>query len=281
MKNGSFFAHAHAAARSFAAGLTFVVVTAFSASAAETSDDAPSSVAAPVRILSSRVVFNEQDHAASLSIENNSDAPLLVSASVSPFAGVGLVSETTEDFMVSPGIKLVRPGEIRPFRIIRLREDLPKDEESLYIVNLRLLPGEASQNTSSQQSETQQEKARINVSFLGSVKLFWRPDAIANAFGSEEARSRMQARCEGDAITLVNPSPYWCTVSSLKTPSSRAKAPHEHIRTELFPMIEPHGTLTMPLDHSERCPKTLDFSLIGENGRVTAPRTLDVEKGMP
>ena len=237
----------------------------------------PSAQQPPIRILASRVIYNESDHAAVLELENNGAVPLLVAAYVAPFKGVGVSSQETEDFMVSPGIRLIRPGESYPFRIVRLRAQLPTDIESLYIVNLRILPGDWS---SVQPTE---DVSQVKVSFLGSVKLFWRPKALANAFGVEEAKTRLAATCTQDGIVLRNPSPYWCTVSSVRAvihdESLRENVVtegRELIESTVLPMIAPQSSIQLPAD---ACPKTISVSLINENGQTTAPRVLNLSVG--
>lgn len=237
----------------------------------------PSAQQPPIRILASRVIYNESNHAAVLELENNGAVPLLVAAYVAPFKGVGLSSQETEDFMVSPGIRLIRPGESYPFRIVRLRADLPADIESLYIVNLRILPGDWS---SVQPTE---DASQVKVSFLGSVKLFWRPKALANAFGVEEAKTRLTATCTQEGIELHNPSPYWCTVSSVRALAhvenrrgDIATEGNELIESTVLPMIAPQSSIQLP---AEACPKDITISLIGENGQTTAPRVLNLSVG--
>lgn len=220
---------------------------------------------APIRILTSRVIYDEDAGAAALSLENNSTVPLLVALSVSPFQSVGTAAKETEDFMASPGIRLIRPDDTYAFRIVRLRDDLPKDVESLYIINLRILPAEAAA------SAPVDELSRLKLSFLGSIKLFWRPKALANAFGVEEAKSLLGAGCFDRGLELRNPSPYWCTVSSVRLLSNEASDGIECIRTTVLPMIAPNSTLTLPV---RSCPKKVSITLIAENGQTTLPRIL-------
>ena len=222
-------------------------------------EDAPS----PIEILSTRVIYNEGTPSTTLSVRNNDRISYLAALAVEPFVGVNAKAEaTTEDFMTSPAIRILRPGETYPFRIVRLAENLPQDVESLYVAALRIIPSEEGL------TEKELDGNRVILSLSGHLKFFYRPAALANTFGVEELRLTVDARCDGANVVVHNPSPYWGTFASLRFDSVDA------LKDGPKPMIAPKSDASFPVS---ACPRTVFVSFISENGIETPIREIPLE----
>jgi len=215
-----------------------------------------------IEILSSRVVFNEGMHSASVSIRNNDVRPYLISLDVSSFCGEGdICPSSTEDFMAYPAFKIIQPGTTFPFRIVALKDDLNQNVESLYLVRVRILPSQ------SVKPNGQAKDSGITVTMAGSLKLFWRPKKIAGRYGTAQVRSMMEATCASNRLTFHNNAPYWGTFSQISI------GDHSLLKGSPLPMIAPLSIRSFEVDH---CPKEISVSFIGESGRLTGVRYLNV-----
>lgn len=228
------------------------------ATAASADEDVP-----PIEILSTRVIYNEGESSATLSVRNSDTSSYLVGVTIEPFQGIHQsTGETTEDFMSSPSIRVIRPGETYPFRIIRLAEDLPQDTESLYIVAVRIVPSQEKLNNESM------VQTRLVLSMMGRLKFFYRPSSLAKTFGVEELRQRLRASCLGKTVTLFNPSPYWGTFDSLSFDGRNI------LSESPKPMIAPEHTAEFSV---AVCPRIVSVSFLSENGIATPVREIHVE----
>ena len=92
---------------------------------------------------------------------------------------------------VRPG--LPDPASGRTFRSHRAsRPASPGDVESLFVAALRILPSGAPLPSEALAQTT------LELSLAGRFKLFYRPKALAAAFGVEEARQRLTAECSSE-----------------------------------------------------------------------------------
>lgn len=219
---------------------------------------------APIEVLATRIIFDEGRPSASLSVRNLGDIDYLVALAVEPFEGVGReAGQTTDDFMCAPAFRILHPGETFPFRIVRLARHLPEDVESLFVAALRILPSLAPLASEALAQTT------LELSLAGRFKLFYRPKALAAAFGVEEARQRLTAECSSDGLHLRNSSPYWGTFASAEL-NGRNLLP-----AGPKPMIAPKSALRL---EAPGCRKGshFQFSLIAETGMATPVREIRI-----
>lgn len=216
----------------------------------------------PIEIQNTRVVFNEGQPSSFVSVRNKSDIPYLIAVDITSFCGEGKTCPATEDFMTSPGFKVINPGQAFPFRIVKLAEKLPADKESLYLVQFRLVPSEADL------PEQDLQKARITVAVAGSMKLFWRPKALSNTPGVLKVRDMLAARCNANQLEIFNRSAYWGTFGTLHASGKTL------LKDGPLPMIAPFSSVRYTLPS---CPQAISTSFIAESGLLTAERTVPVQ----
>lgn len=216
----------------------------------------------PIEIQNTRVVFNEGQPSSFVAVRNKSDIPYLVAVDITQFCGEGKTCPTTEDFMTSPGFKVITPGQSFPFRIVKLAENLPSDKESLYLVHFRLVPSDADL------SDQEFKKARVTVTVAGSMKLFWRPKALAETPGVLKVRDMLVARCDGNQLEVINRSAYWGTFGTLQASGKTL------LKNGPLPMIAPFASVHFDLP---TCPQTVSASFIAESGLLTTERSVPVQ----
>lgn len=220
----------------------------------------------PIEIQSTRVVFNEGQPSARITVRNRSNVPYLVAVDITQYCGEGKICPGTEDFMTSPSFKVISPGQMFSFRVVKLAENLPVHRESLYLAHFRLLPSEADL------SSTDLENARVTVAMAGSMKLFWRPAALANTPGVLKVRDMLAARCSDHQLEIVNQSAYWGTIGTLVASGQSL------LREGPLPMISPFSSLNFPVS---ACPRSVSISFIAESGLLTSTRSVAVQEKKP
>lgn len=216
----------------------------------------------PIEISNTRVIYDEQAPSASFSVQNHGEIPYMVALEVNTFCGLDKQCPSTEDFMATPGFRVIRPGERFSFRIVRLADDLPRDKESLYLIHFQIIPSQI------QLSAEQIKASRINVALDGNMKLFWRPADLAGAFLGYEISSHLTARCIGNSLELKNSSPFWGTFSDIKAVDKSL------LNAGPLPMIAPNSKLSFNI---LSCPRELEVSFIAESGKTTTVRKVKVQ----
>ena len=222
---------------------------------------AEASVDLPIEIQNTRVIFNEGQPSSFVAIRNKSNTPYLVGLEITQFCGTGKSCAATEDFMTSPGFKVISPGQTFPFRIVKLAENLPDDKESLYLVNFKLLPSNI------HLSDRDVKKARVTVAVAGSIKLFWRPKNLANTSGVLTVRDMLAANCANAELEIINRSAYWGTFGTLDALGRTL------LQDGPLPMVPPFSSVRFAVPS---CPQSISVSFIAESGLMTAKRAVPV-----
>lgn len=215
----------------------------------------------PIEIGSSRIVYNENQPSATISVRNKSDIPYLISVNITEYCGEGNRCSSTEDFMASPGFRVIRPDENFPFRVVKLTDTLPADRESLYLVEFKLVPSEA------KLTNEELDSSRLTFVLAGSLKLFWRPNVLADTPGVLKVRDMLAAVCTKRDLQIQNRSAYWGTFAVLDVNG------HSVLSDGPRPMIAPFSVRQFELDH---CPQAVSVAFVAESGMSTSVRSVPV-----
>lgn len=216
----------------------------------------------PIEIGSTRVIYNEGMPSASVSIRNNGQIPYLIALQVHTYCEKGWDCPSNEDFMVSPVFHIVYPGESYPFRIVRLADKLSDEIESLYLIELKILPSQVDV------SSKDLNASRVNLAMMGTMKLFWRPRKIVSSHGVLDLRDSVKIYCSNQLLGIENPSVYWGTIAQL-TSSGQSL-----LKKGPLPIIAPRSVKRLEV---KRCPREVDVAFIAESGRMTALRRIQVD----
>ncbi|ECC5466022.1 fimbria/pilus periplasmic chaperone [Salmonella enterica] len=145
-----------------------------------------------------RYIFRGDKDALTITVTNNDKART--------FGGQAWVDnivekDTRPTFVVTPSFFKVKPQGQQTLRIIMASDHLPKDNESVYWLNLQDIPPAL-------------EGSGIAIALRTKLKLFYRPVALLkDRKGAEEGIS-LQARPDGRTM-LVNTTPYIYAIGSL------------------------------------------------------------------
>lgn len=145
-----------------------------------------------------RIVFNANDKATSLRIENQSDKlPYLAYSWIENEKG-----EKSDALLVAlPPIQRLEPKATSQVRVVKQASttQLPGDRETLFFYNMREIPPAPDKSS---------DHAILQVAIQSRIKLFWRPAALRKKAG-EKVELQLQVSQQGNQLTLKNPTAYY------------------------------------------------------------------------
>jgi len=231
-------------------------------------------------IQGSRIIYHEAAGETSVHMQYVGDMPTLLQAWMDAGEESAVPGMEEVPFILMPAVTRLDPGNGQTIRILRIRDGLPQDRESIFYFNtLEVPPAPTAQMAAGEPF--------MQFSIRGRFKLFYRPKGLP--VSSDQAASMLQfAIAEADAegrvqVRVINPSPYHITFSSLAlqavgadSESALARfgtdAPHER-------MVAPMGELVLPLEWESLSPGMrlpaeveVDFAIINDAGGLMARR---------
>lgn len=161
-----------------------------------------------------RIIFNGNEKASSLKLENQSkQLPYLAYSWIEDEKG-----NKDDTFLVAlPPIQRLNPGAISQVRIVKQDKarSLPQDRESLFYFNVREIPPEP---------ENKGNNAVVQMALQSRMKLFWRPAALKKKPGVE-VEHQLKISQQGNTLLVNNPTAYYITLAFLaKTAKANCRA---------------------------------------------------------
>jgi len=202
----------------------------------------------------SRVIYDENQGEAVVHLQYIGQTPILLQAWLDQDEEVNDPSVLNDiPFIVNPAVARMEPGNGQSIRILRSRDGLPQDRESLFFFNTLEVPPAADKgNTESNNF--------IQIAFRGRWKFFYRPKGLP--FSAARAPDMLQFSLDTDGraqVRIHNPSPYHVTISNLEL--RRENAPVESAallrfndKSPLERMVAPMAELLMPLEWAAGTP---------------------------
>ena len=210
-------------------------------------------------VSASRIVFHETRGTAHVVVENRSEKARLLSAALFTLEPDPVrAGERTPDFVAAPGLTVLNANRSTPVRIVRVAKDLPRDRESAYVLQLRLVP--------EKDPERGGENGRVKTVFTTFLKVFYRPAALEAPEALELAAEKLRWRATGDAIELLNPTPYWLTVADLRA-DGRSLVTDDTRR----PVLAPTGGRAVLPARLTAPPDRLTLSILTDRGTPSEP----------
>ncbi|EFN9744096.1 fimbrial chaperone protein FimC [Escherichia coli] len=123
---------------------------------------------------------------------------------------------------------------------------LPGDRESLFWVNVKAIPA---------MEKDQKNENTLQLAIISRIKMFYRPTHLAMA--PEEAPAMLRFRRSGSILTLINPTPYFITVTNMKAGNSNL--PNT--------MVPPKGEVSVDIPHAVT--GDISFQTINDYGALT------------
>ncbi|KAA1195149.1 molecular chaperone [Photorhabdus heterorhabditis] len=160
-----------------------------------------------------RVIYlGSSSNGAMSTFSNNSDDNYLIQSMVREMdPKSGLPTAVNAPFIVIPPLGKVNAHSSQVLKILRTGGDFPKDRESVFFLNVRLLPSE-------KENSAPNNFVQMKVIMTLAVKLFYRPKGLPKE-GVAGAVKQLQVSVKEDTVTLTNPSPFWITLQTLKVNS--------------------------------------------------------------
>ena len=189
---------------------------------------------AGISLDSTRVVFSSADIAngqlIGITSSATSSTPYLVKAQV-----LGDVNGNQIDtpFSLTPSLFRLDPGATNQLRILKTGSQvLTKNNESLFYLRVMALPA----GKGNEFDSNAELGGTIKVSVGSIIKLFYRPEGLSMTH--QQAMSALQFSQQGQDLRVINPSPYYVTLTSIKVEGKAVSLSSKQQNTMLSPFSQ-------------------------------------------
>lgn len=198
---------------------------------------------AGVALGATRVIYPSDQKQVTLGVSNNdAQSTFLIQSWIDNAAG------TKENrFVITPPLFVMQGKKENSLRIIDgANQSLPKDRETLFWVNVKAIPSMKKQ---------QESQNTLQFAIISRIKLFYRP--VGLSMPPEDAPKHLRFHKEGSNLELINPTPYFLTITSLK---AGAKALSNV-------MVPPMGNASVPMNGGSE--NDITYQTINDFGALT------------
>lgn len=153
-----------------------------------------------------RVIITEKEASSSANLSNTSpDIPFLAQSWVEDEHG----KKITGPLIVLPPLQRINGGQKGIARVTKTAgiENLPKDRESLFYLNVREIPPKPDKPNT------------LQLAMQSRIKLFYRPAAVIPKNRSDVWQDQVIFQKNGSQMTAQNPTPYYVTIIGLSKAS--------------------------------------------------------------
>lgn len=198
---------------------------------------------AAVALGATRVIYPANQKQVLLPVTNNDPASVYLIQSWIENAG----DQKDTQFVITPPLFSMQGKKENTLRIINAtNHQLPGDRESLFWVNVKAIPA---------MEKDQKNENTLQLAIISRIKMFYRPTHLAMA--PEEAPAMLRFRRSGSKFTLINPTPYFITVTNMKAGNSNL--PNT--------MVPPKGEVSVDIPHAVT--GDISFQTINDYGALT------------
>ncbi|MGA7509613.1 MAG: molecular chaperone [Erwinia billingiae] len=157
-------------------------------------------------------------------------------------------------FINTPPLFKLPVGGESPVRVVYVGSPtaLPKDRESLFLLNVRAIPAVEKNNN----------PTRLTIATQNIIKLIYRPEGLT-ARAAAAAGEKLQISSRGGRVIVSNPTPYVVTLTQVTINGSKIDNPGT---------LRPFSPVEIPLPASGL--KTFTWSTINDWGGITPSRTV-------
>ncbi|HEM7143858.1 TPA: molecular chaperone [Providencia stuartii] len=165
-----------------------------------------------------RIIYNEsQDNVgANITIksEDNSNTPYLVRTQI--YRDVqGQIAQN--NFITTPSMFRLEPSDLNQVKILKVKNDLPKDRESIFYFRAIALPATDRLDNNS----TPKLAGSLQIATGNTIKVFYRP--VQFSVSQKEAMGLLKFSLQNNGLKVTNPTPYYITLSEIKVGNKLAK----------------------------------------------------------
>ncbi|MFP1766524.1 molecular chaperone [Lonsdalea quercina] len=201
-----------------------------------------------------RMIYPADRKEASVSLRNGvRDTPYLVQSWVSDFDQRG--TENIPFITTPPLFKLAAGGEssVRVVYVGSGASALPKDRESLFLLNVRAIPA----------VEKKQNPTRLTIATQNIIKLIYRPQGLT-AKEAGQAWGQLKVSPVSGGVSFDNPTPYVVTLTGMSVNGKKV---------DRAGTIRPHASKVVPVN--DKSVHSVTFSTINDFGGITPPRVMN------
>lgn len=174
-----------------------------------------------------RIVFSQNNHSQSVSVNNDTDKLYLIQSNVIE----NLNDENSDNFLTIPPIARLEPQSNNIIKVMpKNLSSLPNDRESLFYFTVSLIP-ESKKQTQAENHDQIGMKFSVVTKMI--IKLFYRPISLIE--NPEKYADKLEFDMQGNSLKIKNPSPYYLTLVNLKLDNI------EYI-SDISPMVAPFST---------------------------------------
>ncbi|AZP35502.1 molecular chaperone [Cronobacter sakazakii] len=204
---------------------------------------------AALTLSADRLVYNEKDGDASITIHSNEDRAYLVQSWLD--AGDSTVKKDLP-FVVTPPLFRLAPKSDNVIRIVYLGNGLPADRESLFWLDVKGVPGLT--------DEESKVENRMVLAINNRIKFFFRPAGLKGDPG--EGVKNAHWIHSGNKLTVKNASPYYLVFSKIIADKESIKVSVVDNNT----VIPPFGEKSYTLKHAPASGSTVEWDGINDFG---------------
>jgi fimbrial chaperone protein len=199
---------------------------------------------AGVGLGATRVIYPADQKQVTLGVSNNDEkSTFLIQSWVENADG-----QKDGRLVITPPLYLMQGKKENTLRIIdATNQSLPKDRESLFWVNVKAIPS---------LDKSRQDENTLQLAITSRIKLFYRPNGLNVA--PDKAPEQLRFKRSGNELTVVNPTPYFITLSELNAGT----------RLLANTMVSPMGSanVALPADAGS----TITYRTINDYGAQTS-----------
>jgi len=156
---------------------------------------ASATLANGISVGATRVIYDARSKEASMTVLNNYSTAYLIQSWVEDEKG-----GKSDSFIVTPPLFRLDGKKENMLRIVRVKEEMPGDRESVYWLSIKAIP-----------PAPESDKNTLQLAIKTRMKLFYRPEGIPGK--PEDAYSKLIWKLNGDQLQVINDSAYAVVIS--------------------------------------------------------------------
>ncbi|MCS3527818.1 fimbrial biogenesis chaperone [Acinetobacter johnsonii] len=212
----------------------------------------------------SRIIFEDDEAEKSFILVNINDYPIIVQTWVDE--GEANPHYPNAPVVITPPVFKMEPDQKKSIRLFIKSNDLLKDRESVYWMNLLEIPGKPK----SEANDFAPNRAYLDLAMNTQLKIFYRPKNLKK-MGLDEIISRMNFSIERKNgktyLVCKNLSPYNISFSKLKI----ITATEEILIEQMMDMMTKSFSkklYPLPMNTALNNPTRVEFDVIDDSGRL-------------
>ncbi|WBM68860.1 molecular chaperone [Buttiauxella sp. WJP83] len=206
-----------------------------------------------------RFVYPEYASEITVQMTNTGSSPSLAQVWLDEGDADALPETITTPFVISPPIVRVDADNGQSIRIKKITSEVipVTDRESLWWLNILDVP-------SVDKTKIVDNAAILNLVIRSRFKFFWRPEGLGDREGAEQ---KLKLQLNHNDITLINPTPFFLTVSDVRTLSGTS------LLAEGL-MIDPKSRKEVLIKHNVKEGESLLVQAVNDYGGVVETKVV-------